>query len=429
MKMTLGEHSRSLVDAESSPRGGSGRSLVDAESSPRQIRWAHPFLDAVRTLRLRITVRSLGLLAVVLCSGVAVAKLPPAESVADWEAHGRAETLAWFATNQFGVTPIGLPADAQFDATGVSFAGGRIRLDIHLSLPPGASAAHPVPVFVFGDLSSTMDPSTRQQLTYPDVPTNRILACGYAYVHFNFNCVCPNAQRRWSKNDTDIDVHNDPAPYAGRLSDWCRGVIAWHATGDPERLDIRRGPTDWGMLGAWAWSFSRVMDWIERRPELDAKKVAIAGHSRGGKAALWAGAQDTRFAMVIVNNSGCGGARMHGALGPGCETIYDSLYHNPNWYCPNYAQWAGRDADFGRCGHDSDDLLRTIAPRLLCVASATEDYTAWPPGECEAWMRSRALWQAYGCVDRTHYHVRIGGHKLLPEDWEHYLQFAKRHGW
>jgi len=354
---------------------------------------------------------------------------PPVESVADWESHGRAETIAWFESQQFGKTPIGRPVDLTTDAKGLTCAGGKIRINVHLSLPPSASPKRPVPVFVMGDHRVKGKPGARIPDIYPNVPTNAILARGYAYVHFNFNDVCPNAQGRWGKRGEAVDVHNDPAPYADELADWCEGVIAWQATGDPKRRDVRRGPTDWGMIGAWAWGFSRVMDWIESRPELDARKVAIVGHSRGGKTALWAGAQDRRFAMVVVNNSGCGGARLHASLGPGAETIDMSLRHDPNWYCPNYSQWAGRDAAFGAAGHDSDDLLRAIAPRLLCVASATVDYTAWPPGEFESWLRSRALWKAYGCVDRTHYHVRQGIHALTSEDWTHYLDFAAQHGW
>ena len=105
--------------------------------------------------------------------------------------------------------------------------------------------------------------------TYPGVPTNSIVARGYAYVRWNFNDACPNASG-----------YNKPGL-------WPIGVIAKLATGDAASTNVVRKADSWGTLGAWAWGDSRVLDWIESRPELDAKKVAVVGHSRGGKTALY----------------------------------------------------------------------------------------------------------------------------------------------
>lgn len=323
-----------------------------------------------------------------------------------WEERDRAAVLRWFEDNQFGRTPVGRPADETIGERSVSFAGGKIRIDIALVLPAGASKDRPVPVFVFGDHTCASKPPYAPTV-YDGIPTNAITARGYAYVTWNFNNVCPNA-----------------ALYSKDLARWADGVIAWQAMGDPASRDVARPATGWGTIGAWAWGFSRVMDWIETRPELDAKRVAAIGHSRGGKTALWAAAQDTRFAMGISNNSGCGGAKLNNYDCPKSEHIGQILHNFPNWFCPNYAKWIDRDAEIER---DSDDLLRLIAPRLCYVASASEDPWAGPPAEKEAWTRAHDVWEAYGCPERMGYHIREGKHRLTPYDWEKYMDFADKY--
>ena len=327
---------------------------------------------------------------------------------AAWENGGRAEVLKWFGENQFGVTPIGRPADEVIGERSVTFANGAITIDIHVSLPEGASADNPVPVFIFGDHSGAKEkvpPFTKYD--YEGIPTNTITSRGYAYVHWNFNDVCPNAAR-----------------YTKNLDDWAYGIVAYLATGDKTSRNVPRTGTSWGTIGAWAWGFSRVMDWVETRPELDAKRVAVIGHSRGGKTALWAAAQDERFAMGISNNSGCGGAKLNNFDCPKSEHIHQILHNFPNWFCLNYRSWIGRDAEIT---HDSDDLLRLIAPRICYVASATEDPRAGPPAEEEAWKRAHDIWEAYGCPERMGYHIREGKHHLSPYDWDKYLDFADKY--
>lgn len=328
------------------------------------------------------------------------------DKVAEWEGGKRAETLKWFSENQFGVTPIGRPADEQIGERTVTCAGGQITIHIHLSLPKGADAKHPVPVFVFGDhVVKTHEPPYVPG-EYDGIPTNAITARGYAYVHWNFNEVCPNATLYYH------DLHN-----------WARGVIAWQATGKVAG-GVKRTPTSWGTIGAWAWGFSRVMDWIETRPELDAKRVAILGHSRGGKTALWAGVQDERFAMVISNGSGCGGAKLNSFPCEKSEHIGQITWNFPNWFCQNYFKWIGIDE---RITHDSDDLLRLIAPRICYVASGSEDQWAGPPAEKAAWERAHDIWEAYGCPEKMGYHCHDGIHKLRPDDWDRFMDFADRH--
>ena len=240
--------------------------------------------------------------------------------VKEWELSKRAETLKWFEEHQFGKMPIGRPADEKLGERTVELPSAGLRIDITCCLPEGADADHPVPVFLFGDYRGGEKGPDFAPEDCADAPTNSIMARGYACVRWNFNDSCPNS--------------------GSRAQTFGEGI------------------------GAWAWGNSRVMDWIASRPELDAKRVAVLG----GKAALWTGAQDERFALTISNGSDCGDAR----------------------------------------------LVRLIAPRLVYVAS----------GSAAAWDAAHDLYRAYRLEDRMGYHVHEGPHKLRADDWEKFMDFA-----
>ena len=206
-----------------------------------------------------------------------------------------------------------------------------------------------------------------------------------------------------------------------------------------EKSEVRTDES-WGTISAWAWAASRVMDWIETEPAIDGTRVGIVGHSRGGKTAIWTGVTDRRFALVCSNNSGAHGAKLNHIRLPKSEDIASIPKYFPNWYCGNYPKkYGGKEMtmDF-----DQHELLALVAPRLLCVASASEDHWCGQPGEWWSAKLASPAWELYGrrglVAERfpapgekqqegsVSYHLRPGKHSLDPYDWDRYMDFADK---
>ena len=192
----------------------------------------------------------------------------------------------------------------------------------------------------------------------------------------------------------------------------------------------------WGAIGMWAWGYSRVLDYLLRQTRWTGTPVIAAGHSRLGKTALWAAAQDQRFAAVISNNSGCLGAalsrREYG------ETIEDIVDRFPYWFTPAIDKYRGNEEAMPV---DQHQLLALIAPRPLYVASAEQDRWADPEGEYLATAAASQVYSLYGLEnpwgdvvpdpdtpvgDYIGYHLRTGGHDVTHYDWQQWLNWADR---
>lgn len=208
----------------------------------------------------------------------------------------------------------------------------------------------------------------------------------------------------------------------------------FHRTGG--QADKPPGDDAWKALSAWGWGASRALDYLLTLDQVDAAKVAVIGHSRGGKASLWAAAEDPRFAIAYSNDSGCGGAalsrRSYG------ETVARITRSFPHWFCDRFATFAGKESALPV---DQHQLLGLIAPRPVYVASAADDLWADPRGEYLSMVAASPVYRLLGekafqsddmpavgeprLEGKMGYHIRSGGHGLTAYDWGKFMDFCE----
>lgn len=256
-------------------------------------------------------------------------------------------------------------------------------------------------------------------------------------------------------NDATLDERADFRwPYELVLKAGMGVATAWRDTIEPDGKDSKIAEAedvcrdggvrswynkdgDWGAISAWAWGLSRIVDYLETDEAYDTDRLAVIGHSRLGKTALWAGANDLRFDMVISNDSGCCGAAISRRKFGETFAVIDTSF--PHWFTREFDKYKGREEIFPA---DQHWLIALAAPRPVYVASATEDLWADPKGE---WLAAKAAEPVYalfgmqGLDDgmpapdvsdgdgRIGYHIRRGTHNILAFDWQQYISFMNRH--
>ena len=367
-------------------------------------------------------------------------------SAAEWSAKRRPELLRLFRESMFG-DPIPkpdrlrvVPLTEKRDARGglavrrelrldFLMADGRRRSVIMLLYLP-AAAREKVPVCVVltfgGNQSATVEDDVTmtgwQGKRTPDFippggharrfPIDEIMRRGYALAIASYHDFFPDYPAGWQVGVCEL----------------------FHSR---EELEAR--PAGASAITAWAWGYSRLLDCLETLPEIDSTKAVAIGHSRLGKAALWAGAQDERFRVVGVNDAGCGGPAPNRRLFG--ETLF-SMYHKNGvgkwWFAAKMEELCAAPE---KLPFDQHELVALVAPRAVAVHSATLDEWADPRGEYLGAYHAGAVWRLFGKTPLASpeppppdtpvgtdvsYFLRTGKHDLLDADWRHYLDVADR---
>ncbi len=330
-----------------------------------------------------------------------------------WEERRR-ELMTLLCEYEYGYTPAA-PAYVQgeiFYEDKAAYAGKVLEQHIRVTFPtPKGPYTFPFKLFLpYGDhpLPTIVNLAFRPDTPDRYVPVEELCDRGYGLAVVCYQDITPDS------------LHGD----------FTSGLAAMYVG------ERSREPAEWGKIGMWAYGASRVIDYLLTRGEIDAGEISVAGHSRLGKTALWCAAQDPRVYCAISNNSGYGGA----ALSKNGTGEYIELFLRAgsyDWFCPRFCDYNQRDNEKP---YDQHMLLALIAPRYICVGSASQDAAADPASELLSCYGASEAYLAYGLrglvggdalpevgtalhAGEIGYHLRAGRHFFSREDWNRYCDF------
>lgn len=371
----------------------------------------------------------------------------PVKDAKTWLEKRRPELMRLFETEVYGKTLLGRPERMRWvtleekkDARGGKATRSRIavlfdgredgpRMEMLVYLPNDAKG--PVPIFLGLNFEGNYATTTEKDIPLPTYWLNNAPEFGVTN-HAAVESARGHESGRW-QYDYALE-HGYGVATAGYCEidpDFDDGF-----TNGVHVLARPQGPGDWGSIGAWAWGLSRAMDVLQTLPRVDSRRVVAMGHSRLGKTVLWAGAQDNRFAAIISNDSGAGGAALSKRIfGERIENLNKTF---PHWFCKNYARYNGKEE---LCPIDQHELIALLAPRPVLINSATEDLWADPKGEFLSGVAAAPVYRLLGTdgiarqdwpapgelvASRISYFLRPGKHDVTLEDWKAYVAFADR---
>ncbi len=381
---------------------------------------------------------------------------------ADWRQRRRSEVLRLFEQHVYGKTPTDCP-ELDFvvvEQDAEALGGKAVRKQIEIRLGKNTSAPRikllvylpknqrgPVPIFVGLNFSGNQTVHTDPEI---EITTN------WTHGSAEEGIVEHRAQEesrgvkasRWPIETILSRGYGIATAHCGDLDPdfddgFKNGIHPLFYRPGQSRPDADQ----WQTIGAWSWGLSRIMDYFQTDAQIDQNRTVVLGHSRLGKTALWAGAQDERFAIVISNNSGCGGAAL--SLRRFGETVAAINQNFPHWFCDNFKKYNDSEQTLPV---DQHMLIALIAPRPVYIASAAEDRWADPRGEFLAAKAASPVYRLLGTEGLPSdtlsnntlsnntlpennvpvhgtigYHIRSGKHDVTGYDWSRYLDFADRH--
>ena len=378
-----------------------------------------------------------------------------AENAIDWLQNVRPQVLDFFQSQLYGYMPP-RPAQMSFelreasdDALGgialrrqyrihLKDKGGEHFIDLLVYIPKGAKK--PVPVFhglnfcgnhsVIDDSAIFLPAGWVTNSHYPTLtvkdhkaheenrggmsfrwPVEKLIKLGYAFSTAHYGDIYPDKEKEDSSADSIYKIFDKQSGFSS-------------------------GPA----TIAWAWGNSRIIDCLQSIKEIDSSKIAVTGQSRLGRTAILTGALDERVTLTLGNNPGCmGTAISRRRFGERIDLICGLF---PYWFSPNLKKYFDNEAALPV---DQHNLVACIAPRLVYVASASEDYWGDFKGELMGLVEAEKVYKLFGAKnlpnmenleiekpfmgDAMGFHLRAGKHNMMPYDWENYIAFAKKHNW